>query len=155
MSRLVDYARRELEIVGLDAPDSDYGGALFGAVLELMRAFAKQKHSGFSAAQTAHLFNKLARFEPLTPLTGEDSEWTDISDMSERPCWQNKRCPNVFKDADGRAYDINGKVFRQERKDLEGTYTATFTNRDSKVDVAFPYTPVIEYVTLPPEGNEK
>jgi hypothetical protein len=72
------------------------------------------------------------RFEPLTPLTGEDNEWNQIKDN----LYQNRRSPRVFKE-DGQAYDIDGIVFR----DPDGCYV---TNKDSRVNITFPYTPVTE-----------
>lgn len=55
---------------------------------------------------------------------------------------QNKRCSHVFKDKDGNAYDIDGKVFREP----DG---CCFTSKDSFVPVTFPYTPKTEYVDVP------
>lgn len=66
-------------------------------------------------------------FGPLSPLTGEDSEWNEIGEGR----FQNRRSSRVFKDEDGRAYDIEGRVFR----DGAGCYTS----RDSRVYVEFPY----------------
>src|SRR3546814_11262809 len=55
---------------------------------------------------------------------------------------QNKRCPHVFRDKDGTAYDIDGKVFVEESG-------GSYTNRDSRVEVSFPYVPHTEYVQVP------
>lgn len=141
MGELIKHARRELEIAGLFDKDSDYGGALATNALEIVETFANQGHSGFSASMMANLLNKLLRYEPLGPLTGEDSEW-NLTTHSEPGLLQNNRCSTVFKEADGGAYDINGKVFREP----DGF---TFTSADSRVSVVFPYTPNIEYVDVP------
>lgn len=139
MSNLVKFAESELKAAGLIDKDSDYNGELGKAVLEIVKVFAKQDHSGMSASMTTAIVEKLMRFEPITPLTGKDDEWNDVSHMSTEPKWQNKRCGHVFKDSDGRAYDSEGKIFR----DPDGS---TWTNGDSRVYITFPYTPKSEYV---------
>lgn len=138
-SNLVRYAINELKAAGLYDEDSDYGGMLAEAVVELIQTFSDQDHSGFSAARTVQLFQKLAMFKPLLPLQGTDEEWGEPygSDGTR----QNKRCSNVFMDKDGQAYDIYGKVFR----DPSG---ATYTDGDSRVPVTFPYVPKSEMVDV-------
>jgi len=69
--------------------------------------------------------------------------------------YQNKRCSRIFKGSDGRAYDIEGKVFwewyeRELYPDEEGypgtiKDTRSFTSCDSRVYVEFPYTPNTVY----------
>jgi hypothetical protein len=103
-------------------------------VLELLEVFAKQGHSGGSAPVIAGLFAKLARYEPLVPLTGKPDEWIEVAEGM----WQNARCSHVFKDANG-AYDIDGIIF----EDSDGS---RYTNRDSRVPVTFPYTPQRQYI---------
>ncbi len=127
--------------------DSDYGGMMGHAVMKMIKQFSEEGHSGFSASIAIGLFEKLARFEPLTPLTGEDDEWDNVSQISDDPLFQNKRCPHVFKDKDGTAYDIVGKIFRH----ADGV---CFTNRKSRVPVTFPYVPKREYVDVAGEEPE-
>jgi len=87
----------------------------------------------------------LAMFEPIVPLTGEDWEWT-LLDYGVDPKWQNKRCGRVFKDADGRAYDIDGIVFYEWFEDENHErHKSHFTGKESRVYVTFPYTPTTEY----------
>ncbi len=136
MSNLVDHALVELKIAGLFDKNSDYEGMLGTAVVDLVKLFAKQGHSGFSAGMTVSLFEKVARFEPLCPLTGEGDEWNEVSSGT----YQNRRCSHVFKE-DNKAYDINGKVFREP----DGV---TYTSKDSRVPVTFPYTPKTETVDV-------
>lgn len=49
--------------------DSDYEGVLGEAIMELVRSFSRQGHSGMSAAMTSEIFNRLAGWKPLSPLT--------------------------------------------------------------------------------------
>lgn len=93
---LLDFAKTELEIAGLFDEDSDYGGMIGTAVMEIMEVFSKQGHSGFSASMVTDIVNRLMRYEPLTPLTYGPEEWYDRSAESGRPMWQNKRKPSVF-----------------------------------------------------------
>lgn len=136
---LCAYAERELRRARLLDEDSDYGGMLGQAVLDLIRVFSWQGHSGFSASMCLDIFNKVASFLPLTPLTGEDEEWEEVSEG----LWQNKRCSRVFKRADGVAFDIEAKVFC-------GSDGVCYTSNDSKVEVKFPYVPKTEYLTSSP-----
>lgn len=130
--RLVAFARDELSRAGLFDDDSDYAGKLGNAVLEIVCVFAEQGHSGGSAQGTIALLEKLLRFEPLTPLTGEDDEWVEVREG----LFQNNRCSRIFKE-NGVSYDIERRVFREP----SGT---CFTSRDSFVTVTFPYTPTTE-----------
>lgn len=134
MSNLTNHAEKELELAGLFKKDSDYGGMLGQNVMELVKVFSKQEHSGFSANMAIALFERVARFEPLAPLTGEDDEWVEV----EPGVFQNKRCSHVFK-KNGQAYNIYGKVFREPSG-------ATYTSGDSHVPVVFPCIPKTEYV---------
>ncbi len=101
-----EYGRKELERIGyFKEGDDPYNDSVANAILELLEVFDNQGHSGFSAPYTARMFHRLAMFKPLTPLTGEDDEWNEVSG-----CFQNKRYSAVFKDSkDGKAYNIEGR----------------------------------------------
>lgn len=103
---LVDHAQDELWRAGLLDADSDYGGMLGKAALALVRLFAEQGHSGFSAAMTTELFGKLARYEPLTPLTDDPAEWQHIdADVAgDATTWQSRRRPDAFSNDGGATY---------------------------------------------------
>lgn len=108
---------------------------------ELVLVFSTHGHSGFSASYAAAMLEKLLRFEPIGPLTGEPSEWLEVGPG----VFQNRRCGRVFRDAsrfNGQAYDIDGRVFREPSG-------ACFTSSESCRPVTFPYTPVTEYVDVP------
>jgi hypothetical protein len=96
-SNLYRHAERELALIG-----PIYDGMVNKAALDIVGVFAAQGHSGLSAKLTTGLVERLMRFEPLQPLTGEDSEWNDVGNGEQ----QNNRCSHVFKCADG-AYDID------------------------------------------------
>jgi hypothetical protein len=139
MSDLINFAKKELDIIGMKEDDSEISNrAMREHILKMVEVFSDEGHSGFSANYAAAILQKLLKFEPLSPLTGEDSEWNLISEKEK--LYQNKRCSYVFRE-NGKAYDINGKVFI----DKNGS---SFVSRDSRVDVAFPYTPKTEYVKV-------
>lgn len=133
-----EHAERELKFAGYDLDEKEDGPNkwIVENLFELLDVFGKQGHSGSSAPYCINMFKKLASFEPLGPLTGEDSEWVEITPG----VFQNIRASHVFK-ANGQAYDINGKVFREPNG-------VGYTSRDSRVDVTFPYTPKTEYVDV-------
>lgn len=133
-SNLVEHAKREMEIAKLGG--TLYDGMLPEAVLEIIKVFSKQGHSGMSASIVTSVVEKLMRFEPLSPLTGENEEWNEVGEGM----YQNRRCSHVFKNGEG-AYDIQGKVFR----DPDG---GCYTNGKSHVPVIFPYIPETEYVDV-------
>lgn len=131
--------------------------ALCMHVMKLLRVFSEEGHSGTTAPYTVDLFKKLAMFEPIVPLTGEDWEWHEPSPG----VFQNKRCGHVFKQQDrfdGQPYDIQGKVFYRwcerpldpDEKGYPGMrrFKDSFTNSNSHVPIMFPYTPKIEYVEI-------
>ena len=154
---LTDHAKMELKAIGYDIPEDedrfikvlsdseDINDLAVANILELLEVFAGQGHSGFSASYVLGAFSKLANFEALTPLTGEDWEWADISDYSDDPVCQNKRDSRVFKRKDGTSYFINGKVFVEPNG-------GTYTSRNSLIDVEFPYTPETVYVNVDANG---
>jgi hypothetical protein len=138
-SNRIKFAKREFEALGYDLNDTENSPNrwIMENVFELLNVFSKQGHSGSSAPYCVGYFKKLALWEPLGPLTGQDSEWVEVSDG----LFQNARCSHVFKEADGRAYDIDGKVFREP----DG---CCYTSKDSRVYIEFPYTPKTEYVDV-------
>jgi len=127
VSNLIKFAKKEFEILGWPG-DDEIQKAVCDDIIELLRVFSEQGHSGTSAPYVLNLFNELAKFHPISPLTGEEDEWVDHGDF-----YQNKRCFDVFKDKKtGEAYWSSGIIF----KDSEGSY---FTSKESRVPISFPW----------------
>lgn len=143
----IEYAESELARIGLTADSEDEMNlAMREHILRMVRVFSQEGHSGFSASYAVACLEKLLRYEPLSPLTGEDDEWTEVDDG----IFQNKRCSRVFKVVEGDetiTYDIDGIVFWDWYTDKETgeKYKSHFTCKDSRVPVVFPYTPKTEY----------
>ena len=128
MSNLVDYAKDELKRIGMIDSGEAYNDLATKAILDLIELFSSQGHSGFSAPYVINVFSRLAMFKPLSPLTGDDDEWNEVSDG----LFQNKRYSAVFKNKDGVTYNVDGKVFTDDGE-------VWYTCRDSRVNVTFPY----------------
>ena len=135
---LVKHAETELKLAGLFDEDSDYGGALGEATLELVKLFAKQGHSGMSASMVRNLFHKLADYQPLRPLTLEHDEFHNSHGDNT---WQNKRKSSVFKNgANGKPYLIDayycknqdGHTYSTSVSIGDGTRIARCYIKDSK-----------------------
>jgi hypothetical protein len=149
MSNLKRHALMEFRAAGwcdeTGKFDDEMQEAICNHVLKLLEVFSDEGHSGSSAPYTVNIFQKLAMFEPLVPLTGEDWEWNEVHDG----VFQNKRCSHVFKQADrfdGQAYDINGIIFYDWYTNENGEKSKSyFTGRESCVPITFPYTPTKEY----------
>ena len=137
-SIMTDWAKRELDLAGYGEDQEEGPNTwLRESVLELLEVFSGQEHSGSSAPFAASIFYNLARWKPLTPLTGEDDEWIEVGDG----VFQNRRASNVFKN-NGRAEWIDGIVFWEWHED-EKTGERTkiyFTSRESAVPITFPFT---------------
>ena len=161
MNTYQKHAMKEFKAAGWLNEDltfkDDMQGMICQHVLKLLDVFADEGHSGSSAPYTISLFSKLASFEPIVPLTGEDWEWNEVGPG----LFQNSRCSHVFKEAgrfNGQAYDIEGKIFWSwEEYDLEPgeegypgvyRYKSSYTSGDSRVPITFPYTPSKEYVEV-------
>ena len=149
MSNLITHAQNEFRAAKWINDNGEYcdemQGMICDHVLKLLQLFSDEGHSGSSAPYAINVFKKLAMYEPIVPLTGEDWEWT-LLDYGVDPKWQNKRCSRVFKDADGVAYDIEGIVFYDWFEDENHErHKSHYPCRESRVPVTFPYTPTTVY----------
>lgn len=141
------HAERELALLLKEDPTDEMQIAINKHILKMVREFAKEGHSGFSASYATSILTKLLKHEPILPLTGEDSEWNNVTDSDEdgSTLYQNNRCSRVFKtvskDGDVYCYDIDGKVFKYPSG-------ACYTSIKSRTEVTFPYHPKTEYVEV-------
>lgn len=124
MSNLVRHAEFELRRAGLFDKDSDYDGMLGQAVLELIKTFSQEGHSGCSAHLTLDIFNKVARFKTLTPITSNPDEWMqvspDIMPDGSPTVWQSVRQSSCFSNDGGKTYyDIDAGDERAIRVSAE------------------------------------
>jgi hypothetical protein len=154
MARM-EWAEQELKLAGYDINDPEDGPNrwLAEGTLELLKVFSEQGHSGMSAPFAVALFEKLALWKPIAPLTGEDDEWNEVGEST----WQNRRNSVVFKGEDGQAYWIEGRVFWEWATHPEiddgKPFKSYYTSRESRVNITFPWTQPdqSEYVFVPTE----
>lgn len=151
MNNYKNHALREFRAAGWVNETGEfidkYQEAICNDVLNLLELFSSKGNSGTSAPYMVHLFEQLALFKAISPLTGEDYEWMEVSDG----VFQNTRCSSVFKQSDrfdGQPYDIDGVIFYEwvTREDTGEKIKAYFTNSDSHTPITFPYTKKSEYV---------
>lgn len=138
MSSSVEYAKSELARITKDGDGLQ--NAINKNIIDIIELFASQGHSGFTAEYAMSILERLLRFKPLTPLTGEDDEWTEVSDKMGQGCFQNKRCSSVFKTTDAQGntievYDIDAIAYSDN-----GGLT-WFASSRFRENVTFPYEP--------------
>lgn len=146
----LDHASREFKAAGFSVIEDcadDPEKWIQENVLELLNVLDKQGHSGSSIKTVLSMFNKLANFEPLVPLSGNDDEWFVWEDGHS----QNIRCSKIFKSETGQAYTIEGYIFwhwceRPLEEDEEGfpgikQYKSYFGSDRSRRLVTFPHMP--------------
>lgn len=142
MSNMTSWAEQELRYAGYDVNDPEDGPNkwLAEGTLELLKVFSEQGHSGSSAPYAVALFEKLAMWKPIAPLTGEDDEWREVSENH----WQNARNSAVFKDKTGQAQWIDGRVFWEWSTHPEiddgKPFKSYYTGSGSRVNIEFPWT---------------
>lgn len=98
-SNLVAHARRELRIIGEDT-DTTRG------LCRVVQAFADMGHSGGSAPYAIAYLERLLKYQPLSDLTDDPSEWIDrhAEGLFPTPFWQSKRNPEAMSTDGGVTY---------------------------------------------------
>lgn len=95
---IIEQAKSELALANFGEDDSR-------VMIEILEKFFGQWDSGGAVWAAAPILQRLIAGQPLSPLTGDDSEWM-IHDYDGLYA-QNIRCGSVFKNKDGSAYDID------------------------------------------------
>ena len=146
-----EFALQEFKALGykpIEECEEDPDKWIQENVLELLEVFSKQGHSGMSAPYAINMFKKLASWEPLSPVNGEDWEWNDISRESQKVLFQNKRCSGLFKEEDGSCNYVSAIVW--QGPDDWDTFTGSgFEGIGSSLDIkGFPFTPKTFYIDV-------
>lgn len=136
---LLDHAKRELKLAGLDQKDADYEGELAKWTLELLEVFVKQGHSGNSGSNVVDIIKQLVHWGPLSPFTDDAAEWKEETDnllndeqrSAGEKIWMNQRVPSVFSMDHGKTwFRMDGK--RREDGSLEVFKTVTKEGNSEK-----------------------
>lgn len=163
MTNVKAHAIRELRIVKENTPD-----ALLlefeKEIIALCEAFGKSGQSGGSAPYVADavtsVLKKLMLFETISPLTGGENEWTDITQMNNgETMYQNNRNSAVFKYGEGRCVYVDaivkrtqtgrcwvGRFWKSKEDYLSGDRTKMVSN--SQYIKSFPFTPKTFYIDV-------
>lgn len=107
MSTIQEWAKIELDRIKFGDKDTR-------AMLDILKLFFHNWDSGASVSVAAPILCRIIEGKPLTPLTGEQDEWADMSDTMNRGAgalYQNIRRSSVFRERlpDGTmiAYDLD------------------------------------------------
>jgi hypothetical protein len=165
-SNMYLWAKSELDrlIVGCEEREGKDGLetqlAITKDILDIVKVFCTQGHSGTSASYTLSMITRLLDWKPITPLTGENDEWGPVKPYNlENNTQQNKRCSAVFRDNfdNSTAHYIYGKVY----SDNGGHSWFTGNHKDGVVQsftpITFPYhvPDKPEYIYLNGEDSEE
>lgn len=132
---LVEYSKNELDLLQKKADEeggSELQKMINSQIMEVIEIFSKQGHSETTADYAIQMIERLLRYKPIMPLTGDDDEWGTSANIE-----QNRRCFSVFRKPDGTAWDIDGIIVSDN-----GGITWFQSGRFRK-QVTFPYYPPI------------
>ncbi len=122
-------------------------------IISITEKFSGQGHSGgsapFYAGALSSAIKNVLLFNPLSPLTGEDSEWNN--DISNDDHYQNNRLSSVFKEGkDGQAYYLDAIVWSGE--DEHDTFTGGVEELQSRQYIkSFPFVKKTFYINVKKE----
>lgn len=158
MTNTYKYAKRELDILAATVQDAIVT-PFAKEILALCEKFGKSGQSGGSAPYTATAISKAVKKlllqEPICDVTGDKSEWFDVSEAcGGNVTYQNNRCSALFKDGiESKAHYLDAIVWKGKE------YWDTFTGRvyiddknfeliGSTQFVKFPFKPKTFYVDV-------
>jgi len=130
---LAQFAEQELRRAGYY--DNEDDKRIADAVVSLVDYTQHSGWEGFSIDTVIQLYRKLVNRRPLTALTGDDSEWSQFNNQ----LMQNRRCPSVFKSADGKAWDTDAVIRITDAGHI-------VIDPVEKHYITFPYTPKVEII---------
>jgi hypothetical protein len=156
MSNVLKHAEKEIELLlksNEDATIKDF----VPEILALVEKFGNSGQSGSSAPYVSSIIastiKKLCMFETLSPLTGEDDEWTKVS----TGLFQNNRNYAVFKDDNNKAYYLDAIVW-ETQNDIAYSGTAIAPNGEiiysRQYIKSFPFEPKIFRIEVTEKKDE-
>lgn len=134
-TNLVQYASKELKLAGLLGNSTQKENEFGCRVLSIMAKLREYKYDLPTTFKLLNVLARVARFMPLTPLTGEEGEWHRVGSVPDLPyvgiTHQNSRFFNVYKDNQGRIFQSDG--YRVTRPDGKQYFAIK--------EIQFPYLP--------------
>lgn len=133
MSNLVAHAKRELKIAGYAEDSADaLDRVIYQSTIQIVEAFARCGHSGYSAMAHTQIINQLLQFKPLGEITNNPDEWFDHGSAGlGEPIWQNKRDSRMFSEDEGQTYYSVDEFRRGWKRKLFGARGKTYTSKPS------------------------
>ena len=123
---IIESAKIELAAINFGEEDT-------AVMVDLLERFFGQWDSGGAVYAVAPILQRLIAGKPLSPLTGAENEWLDVSDSVGRQCWQNRRMSSVFREEDG-----EGKVWAYDIDAPSGRKAISFPYMPERAEVASP-----------------
>lgn len=119
---LYKYAKSELDRIYSKKDLEEKDGIhklMYKSILDLIKLFAKQGHSGASASYCRKMFNQLSSFKPLGKLTNNQEEWMEV----DTNMYQSRRSPTCFSIDLEYYYDLDITIPKWKRlfiKNIKG-----------------------------------
>ena len=160
MSTTMQKAEFELDLIvksAKESGDSSIVEPFIPEILELIYKFTQTGQSGMSAPYTARVISqtieKLCLHKPLSPITGDEYEWNEISDFmftktelkEGKKEYQNNRCSSIFKKEDKITF-CDAIVWQGEEE--YDTFTGTIENIRSSQEITLPFIPKTFYIDV-------
>lgn len=128
---MIEFAKWQLDKLLENCKDEDskiMQKMMNNDVLELLKVFSEQGHSGFSASIATRLFYKLANHKLVTEVEDKPEDWDENG--------QHKYISSVFKRKDGTCYYLYGTYFAEPDSD-----NFFYNGKCSRTNVTFPLKP--------------
>ena len=148
----LQHFETELNIMrdGLDEGDDLIITPYIDVIKQIIEVHSDEGHSGgsngYAVGCLSETIKRVLKYEPLSPLTGKDSEWISL-DYGDDMKAQNNRRSAVFKGVDDKCYFIDAVVF--QRKGTYDSFTGTVEGIRSRQFIKeFPFTPKTFYIDV-------
>lgn len=157
MTQTYKFAKQELALLAKSSIPGDFALVLEfkEEILALCEKVGRSGQSGLTAPvvaqELAWTIKKLCLFQPVSPLTGGDAEWCQVSINGT---FQNKRDGAVFKERkEGFPYYLDAIVFKDQFKHQFTTMQGVPCTDGRKISSAqrikaFPFTPKTFYIDV-------
>ena len=150
MSNLDKWAKREIELQLKECQNDWYSKNVLKCAYKVYKKLCKQNHSGASVQLVKSVLDRLIDFKPLSPIEGNDDEWTDVTwNDSSATVYQNKRYSGLFKNVyeDGTvAYNDVDRWLGYDDRGICFSSGAVNKFLDKMYPITLPYYPVSEKV---------
>jgi len=143
---LIEHAKNEFKRAGWVDENGKYTDEMqemaCNNILELLQIFSNQGHSGFSANYVLNYFDKLVKWNIISPVKKEeDFDWEKVNDNT----YQSKVISSVFKDEEnGKPYYLEGIVWVDE----DSSFTGNVENISSSQFIKLPFYPKTFYIKV-------